>query len=363
MMTRIKHLYIHVPFCKTICSYCDFCHRVYDNDLVNKWLSVLEKEIKEKCKDNYETIYIGGGTPTSLSYEQLTKLLELIRPYTKDVIEYTIEVNPESLDLNKINIFKQYGINRISMGVQSSNDELLKLLNRKHTFEDVEEKIKLLKDNGLKNISIDLMYSLPYQTIEILNKTIDDFISLDIPHVSLYSLTVEENSIFGKKGYKPLDEDTEADMYELIVDRMNEAGYIQYEVSNFAKCGYESKHNIGYWQYEDFLGLSLDASSKVGNIRWTNTRNFNEYFDNYNTLSEDLTLTNEDMMFENIMMSLRMKKGLNIDEFNKKYNCDLLNKYKKGISNSNIYIDNGYLKVKNLGILNNTLLDFMAEVD
>lgn len=359
MMTRIKHLYIHVPFCNSICSYCDFCHRVYDEDLSNKWLDVVSKEIKDKCKNNYETIYIGGGTPTSLSNNQLDKLLSCIDQYAKEVVEYTIEVNPESLDINKINIFKKHGINRISMGVQTSNPDLLKLINRKHSFEEVKDKIKLLKDNGLNNISIDLMYSLPTQTIDILNKTIDDFISLDIPHVSLYSLTVEENSVFGKKGYKQLDEDIEADMYELIVSRLQESGYIHYEVSNFSRPGYESKHNIGYWDYEDFLGISMSSSSKVEDKRWTITRNFDDYFNDYNCKDEYLLLSKEDMMFENIMMSLRTNKGLNIIDFNKKYNCDLLNEYRDAIKNDNIYIENDYLKVKNLAILNNTLINFI----
>lgn len=360
-MTRIKHLYIHVPFCNTICSYCDFCHRVYDEDLSNKWLDVVSKEIKDKCKDNYETIYIGGGTPTSLSNNQLDKLLSCIDQYAKEVVEYTVEVNPESLDINKMNIFKKHGINRISMGVQTSNPDLLKLINRKHSFEEVKDKIKLLKDNGLNNISIDLMYSLPTQTIDILNKTIDDFISLDIPHVSLYSLTVEENSIFGKKRYKSLDEDLEADMYELIVDRLNKAGYIHYEVSNFSKPGYESKHNMSYWNYEDFLGISMSASSKVGDRRWTNTTNFNSYFENYNSKDEDLDLSIEDLKFENIMMSLRTNNGLNIEGFNRKYNCNFLEEYKDILKDDNIYIDGNQIKVKNLAILNTTLINFIKE--
>ena len=359
MMTRIKHLYIHVPFCKTICSYCDFCHRVYDQKLVDKWLDAITKEIQNKCKDNYETIYIGGGTPTSLNDVQLEKLLCLIKPYTSEVKEYTIEVNPESLDINKINLFRKYSINRISMGVQTSDDGLLKLLNRKHSFEDVKEKIKLLKENGLNNISIDLMYSFPTQTIGMLNKTIDDFLSLDIPHVSLYSLTVEENTVFGKKGYKSLDEDIEADMYELIVNKLESSGYIHYEVSNFSKPNFESKHNIGYWKYEDFLGISLNASSKVGSCRWTNTNNFDDYFNDYNSRIENLSLTIDDMMFENIMMSLRMKDGLNIEEFNTRYNCDLVKYYSKALTNDNLYIEDGYLRVKKLGILNSTLLEFM----
>lgn len=361
MMTRIKHLYIHVPFCNSICNYCDFCHRVYDNDLVEKWLLTLQKEISEKCNDQYETIYIGGGTPTCLSTLQLEKLLCLIKSYTEEVIEYTIEVNPESLDDEKIKLFRRYGINRVSMGVQTSDNKLLQSLNRKHTFEDVMRKIELLKQNDINNISIDLMYSLPNQSIENLNKTIDDFIKLDIPHVSLYSLTIEENTVFGKKRIEKLDDDTEADMYELICNRLKENGYIHYEVSNFCKPGYESKHNLGYWNYEDFLGLSLGASSKVGNKRWTNTFNFNKYFDNYNRKDEELDLDKEDLMFENIMMSLRTIYGLNIKEFNERYSIDFINKYKEAIEDDNVVIENEWVKVKNLGILNRTLLKFMEK--
>lgn len=359
MTTRIKHLYIHVPFCNSICSYCDFCHRVYDKKIVTKWLDTIQKEIKDKCKDNYETIYIGGGTPTSLALDELDKLFSFIKPYADNVKEYTIEVNPESLDLDKILLFKKYGINRISMGVQSSNDELLNLMNRRHSFIDVREKIKLLKDNGLNNISIDLMYSLPNQTIDILNKTIDDFLELDIPHVSLYSLTVEENTAFGRKGYKPLDIDIEADMYELICKRLKENGYIHYEVSNFSKEAYESKHNIGYWKYDDFLGISMGSSSKVENKRWTNTFKFEDYFNDYNSKSEDIDLTQDDLEFENIMMSLRMKDGLDILEFNNKYKTNLIEKYSKGVNNANIEISEGKLRCLNLEILNNTLIDFM----
>ena len=355
----IKHLYVHVPFCNSICSYCDFCHRIYNSELVDKWLVSLEKEINDKCKDNYETIYIGGGTPTSLSFGQLEKLLQVIEPYSRNVKEYTIEVNPESLDIAKIKLFNKYHINRISMGVQTSDEDLLRLINRKHTFNDVRNAIKELKENGLSNISIDLMYSLPNQTMDILKKTLDDFISLDVPHVSLYSLTVEENTVFGKKGYKALDEDVEADMYEYIKSYLTTNGYNQYEVSNYSKKGYESKHNLGYWRYDDFLGVSLAASSKVGNNRWTNTFSFDEYFKDTSAKSEDLFLDIEDIKFENIMMSLRTIYGLNIENFNNKYKCDLLTEFKKGVNNPNINIENGYLKCRNIEILNNVLLDFM----
>ncbi|MBQ3295146.1 MAG: radical SAM family heme chaperone HemW [Erysipelotrichaceae bacterium] len=361
MTTRIKHLYIHVPFCNTICFYCDFAHRVYDFSLAEKWLERLKKEINDNCKDQYETIYIGGGTPSCLSDEQLERLLNMIDPYTEEVKEYTIEVNPESLDQDKIDIFKKHHINRISIGVQSSDDEILRSLNRRHSFSDVKKGIELLKKNGLDNISVDLMYSLPGQDMDILRRTVEDILELDVPHISLYSLTIEENSVFGKRGISNLDEDIEADMYEYIDKTLRENGYIHYEVSNFCKDGYESRHNMGYWLYDDFLGLSIGASGKIGNNRYTNTRDFNRYLNNEYIRDEDLELSLEDQKFENIMMSLRTIYGLDIEEFNRKYDCDLEKEYSKGLNNRYIKIENGYLICSNFELLNNVLLDFMKD--
>lgn len=358
-MRTIRHLYIHVPFCNAICNYCDFCHRIYDEKTVRKWLDTVAEEIRAKCKDNYETVYIGGGTPTSLTCDQLDSLLSFIRPYTKNTEEYTIEVNPESLDLNKINIFKKYHINRISMGVQTSDDEILKSLNRKHSFADVKKKIKLLKESGLNNISVDLMYSLPKQSMDILKQTLRDFIELDVPHVSLYSLTIEDNTVFARNNIAALDMETEADMYELIEKTLLDNNYIHYEVSNFCRRAYESKHNMGYWNYDNFLGISLGASSKIDGIRYTNTCNFNDYFNDYNSKSEYIELSLKEQMFENIMMSLRTDRGLNINEFNGRYNADLLKEYVKGINNPNIIIRDGYLLCTNFEILNRVLVDFM----
>ncbi len=355
----INHLYVHVPFCKAICYYCDFCHRIYDEKLADKWLGRLNREVEENCQDQYETIYIGGGTPTSLSDEQLNRLLDMLDPFTANIIEYTIEVNPESLDQNKIDIMKKHGINRVSMGLQTADDDLLKTIGRRHSFSDVKDRIALLKDNDISNISIDLMYSLPGQTMETLMYTLDKTLELNVPHISLYSLTIEENSVFGKKGIRNLDEDTEADMYELIEKTLCEKGYIHYEVSNYCLEGYESRHNLGYWNYDDFLGISLGAAGKIGNNRYTNTRSFDKYFNETEIRDEDLYLNREEMMFEHIMMSLRTIYGLDIEVFNRKYSCDLLKEYPKGINNPNIRIENGRLICTDLAILNRVLLDFM----
>lgn len=361
MTTNIKHLYIHVPFCKTICSYCDFCHSVYAEDLADKWLIRFKEEIKE-CKDEqYETIYIGGGTPTSLSTSQLQELLELIKPHTNNVIEYTIEANPESLTIDKIKLFNKYGVNRISMGLQSSQDNLLKLMNRHHSFENVKTSIKMLKEYGLNNISLDIMYSIPNQTMDDLKKTVEDALSLDVPHLSLYSLTIESNSAFGKKGFKALDEEIEADMYEYIIDTLTKNGYEHYEIANFAKKEFESKHNLGYWKYEDFRGLSCGSSSKIKKTRYDKTGNISDYINNDIIISEMYELTKKDMMFENVMMSLRTSEGLDLKEFEKRYHINALDYFKDSIekNDDNIVIDNNHLIVKNRAILNSILVDFL----
>ena len=358
-MSKIRHLYVHVPFCRSICYYCDFCHRVYDKKLAEKWLERLQKEVKEELQDRFETIYIGGGTPTSLSCDELKTLLEMLKPYSEEAVEYTIEANPESLEEDKIVLMKEYGINRISLGVQSTDSALLRSLNRKHDFSLIQEKIKLLKDHGLSNISIDLMYSLPGQTMEILDQTLADILSLDVPHVSLYSLTIEENSVFGKKGVKPLDEDIEADMYERIETVLTANGYKHYEISNYAREGFYSRHNMAYWNYDDFIGVSLAAASKVGDHRYTNTRSFEKYFSSDEIHDEDLHLTKEEMMFENVMMSLRTADGLDLETFRNRYSCNVTDVYPQARNNPYIVIANGRMYCRDREILNTVLLDFM----
>ena len=357
----IKHLYIHIPFCDSICFYCDFSRIIYQKEYVTKWLKSLEIEINNKCFDQYETIYIGGGTPTSLDIDELDKLLSLIKPYTNNIIEYTIEINPESINLDKIKLFKKYGINRVSIGCQSTNDRLLKEIGRRHSFNDVKNAVLLLRENDINNISIDLMYSLPNQSIDDLNNSLDDILALDINHISIYSLTIEPNSIFGKRNIKSLDEEIEADMYELIERKLLENNYIHYEISNYCKKNYESKHNIAYWEYEDFLGISLAAASKINHQRYTNTSSFKKYFEDINNKDELINLSKEDEMFENIMMSLRMDIGIDLIKFKDRYNVDLLEYYSDAINNDkeNLTIIDNRLICTNREILNNILLDFM----
>ncbi|MBF1099746.1 MAG: radical SAM family heme chaperone HemW, partial [Solobacterium sp.] len=248
MTTKPKHLYLHVPFCRTICSYCDFCHVGYQETVANQWLDAIKTDIQNRhINENLRTIYIGGGTPTTLSSSQLDQLLCLLDPYAHMVQEYTIEINPETFDEDKAKMLQKHGVNRASIGFQTSDERLLQMMNRHHRLEDVAETMRLLRKYGIDNISLDLMYSLPTQTMESLKKSLQDAIALEPTHLSLYSLTIEPNTVFAKKGYEHLEDDMEADMYEWICKMLPRYGFVQYEISNFAKAGMISQHNCAYW--------------------------------------------------------------------------------------------------------------------
>ncbi len=365
MSKDIKSMYVHVPFCENICSYCDFKRFGYNSVLVKKWLIALKEEIKGyNINENLETIYIGGGTPSALSYDELNQLLQIIQPYSNNVVEYTIECNPESVDNDKILLLKQYKVNRISLGVQSFDSKLLKLMNRKHDTKTVIDVINMFRQNDITNISIDLMYSLPFQSIKMFEHSLNMVKQLNITHISLYSLTIEENSQFKKQKLDKLDDDIECDMYLMAIKTLSSFGFTQYEISNFSLIGYKSKHNLAYWNYDDFYGISIGASGKINNIRYDNTGNFIEYC-KHNYIEEKYELDLDEMMFENIMMSLRLKKGLNILAFNKKYNCDLLLKYKHALSIADekkyLIIKDNNLMTTNIGfmLLNEVLQLFM----
>lgn len=310
-----EHLYLHVPFCKSICYYCDFCHVAYNEKTADRWLNALEEEFSLRTfSKNLKTIYIGGGTPSSLDEERLERVLRLLVPYQSKVEEYTIEVNPETLTKEKAALFAKYGINRISMGLQTSNDKLLSAIGRRHTFADVKEAMRLLHDAGITNISLDIMYGLPGQDLVSVKKSVKDAIDLNPKHISLYSLTIEENSVFGKRGVQPCDSDLEADMYDWIVETLPQYGYRQYEISNFALPGYESLHNKAYWYYKDFYGVSCGASGKEEHKRYDNTANIMAYCDDP-LLKDEIVLTKEDEAFEMIMMSLRLVEGLDLKRY------------------------------------------------
>lgn len=360
-----RHLYIHVPFCAHICGYCDFVHVICRRESVEQWLSAVIKEMEyAHIPDTIETIYIGGGTPTSPDPDQLDALLSAIDPYARHVKEYTIEINPETLDETKAKILHKHGINRASIGFQSSDPSLLALMGRKHTMDTMHTCVSLLREEGITNLSVDLMYSLPGQTMAQLRQSVYDALSLHPSHLSLYSLTIEENTVFGKMGYDHLDEDSEADMYEWIVKTLDEEGYTQYEVSNFAHQGCTSMHNIGYWQYDDFIGIGTGASGKENGSRYDHSRSLSAYIKD-SCHREMIPLSKEDQMFESLMMGIRMKQGMDLSVFEKRFGESFEHHYGDVLSTmiqqGHMEIVDGRLRAseKSYEIMNSLLVEFM----
>ena len=312
----MKSAYIHIPFCSSICSYCDFCKFFYNGDLVDKYIDSLIMEIKDNYKgEELDTIYIGGGTPSSLDLKQLDKLLSFISnslKVSKD-LEYTIECNVMDITLEKLELFKKYNINRLSIGIESFNKDILSFLERDYTKEDIIEKISQAKQY-FTNINIDLMYAVPNETLDILKEDILEFLKLDIPHISCYSLMIEDHTKLGIKDTNYISEDLDYSMYKLIEDTLEENGYDHYEISNYSKPGYESRHNLCYWKNHKYYGFGLGASGYIANYRYTNTKNLNKYL-NGNYIAEKEIITKEINASNYAILGLRTKYGINKKEF------------------------------------------------
>ena len=330
-------IYIHIPFCNSICTYCDFCKIFYNKKYINDYLNNLEQEIKVRYKSEIvNTIFICGGTPSSLDDEELIRLMNIIEIFKlNDNYEFTVECNIESITENKLKIMKKYGVNRISIGVESFDNSIIKLLGRNHTKKDVYNKMGIVK-RYFSNINIDLIYAA-YDDINILKSDIDCFLKLDIPHISTYSLIIEDNTMLKINGMKNIDEDIDYEMYKYIEDALEKNNYIHYEISNYAKNGYQSKHNLVYWNNEEYYGFGLSSTSYINNERITNTRNLRnylngEYLDTSVYEDKDIRMENE------IMLGLRKFDGIDLDRFKEKFNVSL-----EDIYNIDNLISEGYL--------------------
>ena len=268
-MKKVNSVYIHIPFCQNICSYCDFCKMYYNKDLVTDYFKALKKEVQSLYKnDIIKTIYIGGGSPSILSLEELSLLKEVIDLFKIDKdVEFTIELNITDIEEDKLLFYKNMGVNRVSIGIETINEKFLALLNRIYTKEEVIEKIDLVK-KYFSNISVDFMYGFNGQTISDLEKDLKFIKKLDINHVSIYSLILEENTKLYINGYEKIDQDLESEMYYYIIDYLEKHGFKHYEISNFSKEGYMSKHNLVYWNNLRYYGFGLGASGYISNIRY-----------------------------------------------------------------------------------------------
>ena len=352
-------IYIHIPFCKTICSYCDFCKFYYNEKWVDNYLIALKKEIKSKYKNEpINTIYIGGGTPTSLNIKQLEKLLQLTKLFNFEKIEFTVETNAD-LSLDKVKLLKQYGVNRISIGVQTVNPKHLKFLNRNHTKEEVINLVNLLKQYDF-NVNVDLMYGMPNQTLKELEEDLDFILSLDVNHISTYSLIIEPHTKIYIDNVTNIDEDLDYQMYQLINKKLK--NYVHYEISNFAKEGYYSKHNLVYWNNLEYYGFGIGASGYIDGVRYDNTRSYQNYL-NGNYLFESHKLSKKEKIENEFILGFRKLEGINILEFKAKYDMNVLDIgiVKKLLKEGKLSVDNGYLKInpKYIYISNTILVNFI----
>ena len=342
----IKNCYIHIPFCDKICSYCDFCKMYKIDKFIDTYLDALEREIKSIYKGEVlETIYIGGGTPSSLNINQLKRLFNILSIFKRSSdCEYTIENNFENIDREKLELYKEVGINRLSFGIETINKKSLKLLDRDIDLDKVNNTIKICRELGFNNINVDLMYALPNESIEELEKDLEFIYSLDVEHISTYSLIIEDHTILGINKTKSVSEDLDYEMYKYICSSMKNNGYKHYEISNFSKDGYSSRHNLCYWDNSNYYGFGLGASSYIDNMRITNTRSLNNY-KKEKYVKEIEYLNIDDTMEYEVILNLRKSSGIDLDVFKSKYNKSLIDVY-----NYNDLVDLGLL------ILNNNYL-------
>lgn len=357
-------VYIHVPFCMHICSYCDFCKLYYNKKDASLYLEKLEKEIKDRyANEKIKTLYIGGGTPSSLDFSLLKRLLEITKIFSlEDNYEFTFEANPENLDNAKLKLLQEYGVNRLSIGIESSNKKYLKVLNRYHSFEDAKKIVKLAKENGFSNINVDFMYGFADQTLEEVIEDLQNIISLDVSHISVYSLIIEEHTKLYIDKYQKTDEDTEYLMYNKITELMNRSNYINYEFSNYAKKGYESRHNLVYWNNYEYYGFGLGATAYLDNYRIENTHSLNKYLkEDY--IKEKVYVDLEEKMENELILGLRKIKGVNMKLFEEKYHKKIEEVFdiKELLSNNMLLINEDYLLInpKYLYLSNEILVQFI----
>ena len=379
MNTKNIGLYIHIPFCKRKCEYCDFKSYAGKEELVDEYIKWLKYEVKEVGEGNrldYEnnldklaivkTIYIGGGTPSLIDSKYINEILEVVKQnYTlENDLEITIEVNPGTVNQEKLEQYKKSEINRLSIGLQSTHDRLLKKLGRIHNYEEFLNTFELARKVGFENINVDLMLGLPEQSIEDLKESVEEVIKLNPEHISVYSLIVEEGTPFYKKlEENELDlpeEEIERKMYWTVKQELEKAGYIHYEISNFAKAGFESKHNLSCWNQEEYIGFGTSAHSYTNNVRYSNIDSMEEYIKKKKKESEADNFVfhekqNEDSkMKEFMMLGLRKKEGVSIKEFKNRFTLNPIFVYRKEleklVTEELIEIDGDKIKLTNKGL-------------
>jgi oxygen-independent coproporphyrinogen-3 oxidase len=364
MPNKPQALYIHIPFCDHICSYCDFPKYLSSRQKEESYLSALKKELNGIDETDLNTVYIGGGTPSALEPPLLTDLLSFINSKFKIHEEFTLEGNPESLSEEKAQILFNYGVNRVSLGVQSLSGEVLKDLGRLPESQKLaEEAIANLHRAGIFNLNVDFIYGMEKEKDADLQKDVNWALEQKVTHVSAYSIQIEKGTKLYSQPGLTKEEDGLADDYALLVESLEKAGFQRYEVSNFAKPGFESKHNLTYWHNEEYYAAGLGAVSYVKGLRATRTRNLNKYLAGQeiidNCQQDDLA----DREFNYLMLNLRLTEGFSLADFQEKFHKDFMKSYQKELlmAQDRLKIENGRVKVKkdSLYVLDAILVDLL----
>ena len=324
--TNNKSLYIHIPFCEHLCPYCDFTKLFYFEKFSKPYLDALFKEIDSYHLIKMDTIYIGGGTPTSLNDVEFESLLKKVSTLLNDGGEFTCEANVENLTPQKLSIMARYGVNRLSIGIQSTHDKRLTQIGRFHTFVKAKEVIKNARDAGFKNINVDLMYGFPGQTLKEVREDVKNILSLNTEHVSIYSLIVSPGTLFFRRNIHEQNADDSRLFYDEILKLMREAGYERYEISNFSKPGYESRHNLVYWHNQEYYGVGLGASGYLNGTRYKNTTKFEDYLKG-NYVSEHEKVDRKLLHEYFLMTHLRLKEGFSLKEYKDLFDEDFHKKF------------------------------------
>ena len=369
-------LYVHIPFCVRKCQYCDFLSGPSDEETKDRYIEALLKEIRAaEHTEDYEivSVFIGGGTPSALKAEAIASIMETLQEqffFCEDA-EVTIEANPGTVDLEKLTIYRNVGINRLSLGLQSTDAEELKLLGRIHSYEEFLKSYEWAREAGFSNINIDLMFAIPGQTGEAWRQHLYQVAELNPEHISAYSLIIEEGTPFAEQNLDLPDEDTEYQMYEDTAEILERYGYRQYEISNYAKQGYMCRHNAGYWQRREYLGFGLGASSLYRGMRFSNTRRMQEYLKesrNPDQIRKDVTVLSRNERIEEFMfLGLRMTEGISEKKFEENFDVRLMDVYGDILQK---YEETGFMEHietkwrltrKGIHVSNHILADFLLD--
>lgn len=364
----VKGMYIHIPFCHQICFYCDFNKVFFKDQPVDAYIESIGKELalwkQEGALDHpLETVFLGGGTPTALTPEQLERLLELIHQYVPMVegVEWSSEANPDELTREKMEVLYKGGVNRLSMGVQTFDQDLLKRLGRTHANDDVLRAVETAREVGFANISFDLMYGLPGQTMAQWDETLERAFAFGMPHFSAYSLIIEPKTVFYnlmvKGKLNTVTEDLEGDMYERLMDEMEKHGLHQYEISNFAKPGHESRHNLLYWDNEEYIGVGAGAHGYVKGVRYSNHGPLKKYMEPLESgerpVLDATQVSVKAQMEEEMFLGLRKTAGVDIAHFEEKFGAPLEKVYgeilRSETAKGNLAIEQGRVKLTHKG--------------